>query len=227
MISELKSRLFKLLREDEEFRYAVAGLLGLDEALKAIRILQEQVADNTEAIRVLQKQVADNTEAIRVLQRQVADNTEAIRALQGQVVEHSRILGEHSKRIEELARAVQALGARWGILAEDSFRRGMKELVESYFGGKVERWIHHDREGFVHGHPSIVEVDLVARDEERILIEVKSSVSKADVSELWRAGQLYERVEGVKPRLFVVSPYVDEKARETAEKLGIKVCTSL
>ena len=213
MAVELKSKIFRLLKEDEEFRYAIAGLIGLDESLRAIRVLQKQVADNTEAIRVLQKQVADNTEAIRILQKQVANLQEAS--------------AEHSKRMEELVRAVQALGARWGILAEDSFRQGMKGLVENYFGGRVDRWIYHDREGFVFGHPSVVEVDLLIRDKEHILVEIKSSVSKADVSELWRVGRLYEEVERVKPRLVVVSPYVEEKARETAEKPGIMVYTSL
>jgi hypothetical protein len=33
---ELKSRILKLLKEDEEFRYAVAGLLGLEEILKRL-----------------------------------------------------------------------------------------------------------------------------------------------------------------------------------------------
>ncbi|PLJ78199.1 hypothetical protein [Infirmifilum sp. SLHALR2] len=33
---ELKSRVLRLLREDEEFRYAVAGLIGLDEVLKRL-----------------------------------------------------------------------------------------------------------------------------------------------------------------------------------------------
>ena len=35
-LEELKSRMLKLLREDEEFRYAVAGLIGLDEMLKRL-----------------------------------------------------------------------------------------------------------------------------------------------------------------------------------------------
>ncbi len=35
-VRELKSRILKLLREDEEFRYAVAGLLGLEEILKRL-----------------------------------------------------------------------------------------------------------------------------------------------------------------------------------------------
>jgi hypothetical protein len=35
-VKELKSRVLRLLREDEEFRYAVAGLLGLEEILKRL-----------------------------------------------------------------------------------------------------------------------------------------------------------------------------------------------
>jgi hypothetical protein len=35
-VKELKSRMLRLLREDEEFRYAVAGLLGLEEILKRL-----------------------------------------------------------------------------------------------------------------------------------------------------------------------------------------------
>jgi hypothetical protein len=35
-VKELKSRMLRLLREDEEFRYAVAGLLGLKEILKRL-----------------------------------------------------------------------------------------------------------------------------------------------------------------------------------------------
>ncbi len=35
-LKDLKSRILKLLREDEEFRYAVAGLIGLEEILKRL-----------------------------------------------------------------------------------------------------------------------------------------------------------------------------------------------
>jgi len=35
-LEELKSRMLRLLREDEEFRYAVAGLLGLEEILRRL-----------------------------------------------------------------------------------------------------------------------------------------------------------------------------------------------
>jgi len=33
-LSEFKAKIFALLKEDEEFRYAVAGMLGLNEILR-------------------------------------------------------------------------------------------------------------------------------------------------------------------------------------------------
>jgi len=43
MSSQLKQRFLKLLKEDEEFRYAVAGLLGLEEILKRLDRHEEQL----------------------------------------------------------------------------------------------------------------------------------------------------------------------------------------
>ena len=48
---DLRKELLRLLKEDEEFRLAVTGLLGIDEILKAIKSLQEQMVK-------LQEQVA-------------------------------------------------------------------------------------------------------------------------------------------------------------------------
>ena len=184
-IGRLKEEILTLLEEDREFRYAVAGLIGLSEILRSLDSLQEQVAENTKAIRVLQEQVADNTRAIRSLQEQVLSLT--------------RIMEQFSRRLD-------ALGARWGILSEAAFRNSMRGILERHFGTRVERWIYYDREGFVYGHPSTVDADLVIKDKEHILIEVKSSVRKSDVTELKRVGELYEKVKGVKPRLVIVFP---------------------
>jgi hypothetical protein len=40
-VKELKSRMLRLLREDEEFRYAVAGLLGLEEINGLTRLARQ------------------------------------------------------------------------------------------------------------------------------------------------------------------------------------------
>ena len=219
MFAELKSKILRLLREDEEFRYAVAGLIGLEEILKRIDTLTEEQTKIWEEIKALREEQTKTWEEIRTLREEQVKFREEqtriwseIKTLREDMNEGFRLLRRH----------IDALGARWGLLAEEAFREGLKGLVERVFGGKVERWSHYDKEGVVFGHPSMVDVDLIVKDREHILVEVKSSVSRGDVYELWRIGKLYERVEGVKPKLVVVSPYIEDTAKKTAEKLGIE-----
>ena len=42
-MGSLKSEILRLLKEDEEFRYAVAGLIGLEEVLKRLDRHEEQL----------------------------------------------------------------------------------------------------------------------------------------------------------------------------------------
>lgn len=44
-LSELKAKVFALLREDEEFRYAVAGMLGLEEILCRLDRHEEEIVE--------------------------------------------------------------------------------------------------------------------------------------------------------------------------------------
>ena len=46
--TSLKKKILKLLKEDEEFRYAVAGLLGLDTILSELRKLREDFSKYVE-----------------------------------------------------------------------------------------------------------------------------------------------------------------------------------
>jgi hypothetical protein len=55
-LSELKTKIFALLREDEEFRYAVAGMLGLDEILRRLEKHDERFE---EILRRLDKHEAE------------------------------------------------------------------------------------------------------------------------------------------------------------------------
>jgi len=57
----------------------------------------------------------------------------------------------------------------------------------------------------------LIEADIAIKDQMHILIEVKASTSSAEVSKLWRIGRLYEKVTSVKPRLVLVTPFIDEE----------------
>ena len=212
----MKEEFIKLLEEDKEFRYAVAGLLGIEEILKridknteALIKLQEQTAKLQEHIVKLQQQIIK-------LQEQVAEHSRAIRSLQEQLI-------KHSEAIEKLASSVQAIGMRYGVFTEEAFREGIKYLIKDLLKEyKVDKWIYYDKEGFVYGYPSIIEVDVLVRDKEYILVEYKSMTDKSDVAELYRIGKLFEREEKIKPKLLIVSPSIRKRAKELAEKLGIE-----
>ena len=219
MSRKLRDEFIKLLEEDIEFRYIVMSFLGIREIL-------ERIDKNTEAIKNLQEQVEEHSkviislqEQVRSLQEQVEKHTKAIESLQEQV------LGL-TKEIKRLGDRISALGARWGLTAEEVFRESLREFLQNYFKvARIEKWEHYDEEGLVYGHPSVVEADLIIKDKVHYLVEVKSSTSKGDVSELYRIGILYEKKTGVKPQLVIITCFIDERAKRVAEKLGVKVIT--
>jgi hypothetical protein len=55
---------------------------------------------------------------------------------------------------------VRALGARWGIFSEESFRNAVKEIAEKEFGARVERWTRDDERGYEAVSPSVKFINL-------------------------------------------------------------------
>jgi hypothetical protein len=161
--------------------------------------------------------------------------------------EHSRVLQEHSQAIERhgrvlerlveqqqrlteevmrVGRTLSALGARWGYLAEDAFRQGMEAIVADWLGMTVTKWRYWDEAGIVFGRPAWVEVDVVIHDDRHILVQISSSATRGEVAAFYRIGQLYEQVHQVKPRLLLVTVFLDERAKELAQQLGVEVRTA-
>ena len=151
------------------------------------------------------------------------------------LMQHAKILEEHSKAIQTLMEEVKrlsrkhdstigALGARWERHSEESFRNALKGRLEESFPVKVERYINYDKEGIVFGRPDQIELDLIIKNGEIIVAEIKSSMSKADVYAFLRKLDFYQSKEGVKvSRAIIISPMVDPKAKEVALKNGIEV----
>ncbi|WP_258167493.1 DUF3782 domain-containing protein [Vulcanisaeta moutnovskia] len=129
--------------------------------------------------------------------------------------------------MEKLTSSVTALGYRYGLFIEEVFRESIKylasDLLKVY---QVRRWTYYDDEDFVFSYPSVIDVDVLIRDNEHILVEYKASIDRGDVAELYREGILYERVNKVKPRLLIVGLAIRKRALELARELGVEVRAS-
>jgi len=207
------------------------------------RTLQEHsriLNEHTETLREHTKTLEEFGRTLQEHSRILNEHTQTLR-------EHSRVLQEHSQAIERhgrvlerlveqqqrlteevmrVGRTLSALGARWGYLAEDAFRQGMEAIVADWLGMTVTKWRYWDEAGIVFGRPAWVEVDVVIHDDRHILVQISSSATRGEVAAFYRIGQLYEQVHQVKPRLLLVTVFLDERAKELAQQLGVEVRTA-
>ncbi|MGB9823145.1 PD-(D/E)XK nuclease family protein [Thermodesulfovibrio sp.] len=142
--------------------------------------------------------------------------------------ENQKVINSILEEIKLLHRkhdtTIGALGARWGFRAEASFRDAIKGILEESFPVKVQKYLAKDEEGMVFGRPDQIELDLIVKDGEVIVAEIKSSISKGDVATFLRKVRFYEQKEGVKlSRKLLISPMIDNAAKEFALSSGIEV----
>ena len=125
---------------------------------------------------------------------------------------------------ERLERRVGALGSRWGIQSETSFRNALAGILERTFGVQVVNVNEFDDQGTVFGRPDQVELDVIVKNGLLLICELKSSIDKAGMYIFERKARFYEqRHQRKADRLIVVSPMIDARARKVAEKLGIEM----
>lgn len=133
--------------------------------------------------------------------------------------------------IKELTRTIDfkigGLGRKWGVDSERSFRSGLTTIL-SETGYEVFNYLVKDTEGFVFGHPSEIEIDVIVTGEKTLVVEIKASVSKSDVFVFMKKGEYYSKMTGKKvDGLIMITPFVEESAREVANQFKVTICDSL
>ena len=119
---------------------------------------------------------------------------------------------------------IGALGSRWGLYSEASFRNGLKAILEESFQVEVLNLNDFDETGEVFGQPDQVEIDVIIKNGVVILCELKSSIDKAGMYSFDRKASFYARTRN-RPvaRKIVICPMVDARAIPVAERLGIEI----
>jgi len=117
-IAELKSRILELLKRDEEFRYAVAGLIGLDRVLNELRMLREDFnklyeksLEHDKRFETIEKKLLEHDKRFEVIEEKLLEHDKRLEAIEKKLLEHDkrleaieRKLLEHDKRFEAIER---------------------------------------------------------------------------------------------------------------------------
>jgi len=104
-LSQLKAALLKLLKEDEEFRYAVAGLIGLEEILKRLDRHEEELVKIWEELARLREDMNKRFEHYDQLFAEVFKRFEKYDQLFAEILkkleQHDQLFAEILKRLEQ------------------------------------------------------------------------------------------------------------------------------
>jgi len=245
-ISEFdKEKFLEVLESDRMFRYAVMGLIGFKEILDRITKIEERLVEiEKKVVMIMERQQKLEERFAKLEERQqrleerfteLEERFARLEERQQRLEERQQRLEERQQRLEEkmaevlselreLRRVSIIIAHRFGVLGEAGFREAMRHVVEEVLGvARVDKWVYRDEEGYVYGYPSVIDLDLVIKDDKHILVEIKSRVSRGDVAELYRIGRLYERVKGVKPYLVIVGGFIDPEAYRAGARLGVEI----
>ena len=208
----IKRELPILVSEDEELRELIRRLYQNEFSNRAEvndrfdRILAELQKDREEQARKWEENKLE-------LQKDREENKQ----------EFNRVHEEIMALAKKQERGIGALGARWGLQSESTFRNALAGILEGSFGVEVINVTEYDDEGIVFGQPDQVELDVIIKNGVLILCELKSSMSKSDMVIFDRKVQFYEKKHGRKAsRKLVISPMIDQRALAVAKKAGIE-----
>ena len=202
-----------------------------DENQRALKAAQDEARrtwdENQRALKAAQDEANRKWEEQN---RKWDENQRALKAMQDEAnrkwEEDYREIMAMIRRVEALDRkydsTIGALGARWGLYSEQSFRNALRGILTGFFNLEVINVIEYDDTGAVFGRPDQIELDLIIKNGLLIICEIKSSVSKADVYAFERKARWYEQRHARQAdRLMIISPMVDARAREAARRLQI------
>jgi hypothetical protein len=194
--TELKQRFLELLKSDEEFRLAVAGLLGLDTVISELKKLRE---DFLTFVKEQEKRWEENN-------RRWEGAFKRFEAIE-------KKLEEHDKRF---ARIELALGA----LSEATLTKFVYEEVEKFARESEEKIVARKRNTKVNG----AEVDmLIETDKTVYIVEVKIKPRRRHVNEFLKKIELVQKAftKPVKPILAGV--YIGDEVEVYARSRGVEV----
>lgn len=226
----IREQLPSILAEDASIRDFILRTVSdyyspkkeTDQKFEEFKNRVDRILDELQRDREEQSQKWD--EQRRLWDEQLQQNQENNRKWEEQRQQNRETLEEIKKMNKKHDSTIGALGSRWGLFSEASFRNGLAAILQDSFGVEVLNINDYDPDGLVFGRPDQVEFDVIIKNGLVIVCEIKSSMSKADLYIFSRKVEFYQqKYQRIVNRKIVISPMVDPTALPVAQSLGIEV----
>jgi hypothetical protein len=136
-----KKRFLRALEEDKEFRYAVAGYLGLSETLKRLDSLEERMVELSEGQKKLWEEVKALREDVNTLKDDVSTLKSDVNTLKsdvGSLKTDFSILKSDTRALREDVRQIRTTLERLTLTAEEEARSVVKHKLKEKLNIDIE-----------------------------------------------------------------------------------------
>ena len=168
-----------------------------------MRLVDSQL-DTEQQVKELVVEVKELTAAQARTEQRVEELATAVRELVAAQMRTDQHVDNLEQRMEagfkSLSDQIAALGSRWGIYNEGTFRATIQGVLGKMEGVTIKEGFYGERQ-----------VDVIIQDGEHILLEITSRMHTRDIDNLYRSADDYYRREGVRPKLMVAASYVSPK----------------
>ena len=196
MSASLRDEFIKLLREDETFRMAVAGLLGLDSILNELKRLRE---DFNKLVDVEEKRLEDNDKKWE---------------------ENFKRWEENDKKWEEAMKRFSRIELELGASVESQYSRYVLEDLKDEVKARGETVEQRVRNINLDG----VEIDLlVTTDRAVYVVEVKVRPTINDVGALLAKAEVVQRNLNKPTVPILTGSYIGGEVEAYAKGKGVKI----
>lgn len=219
MLEEIEAyilkRLPQVLARDPQFATLIEGMLAekfprRDEFARLLDELQEHRRETQQQFRLVDQRFEQIDRRFEQVDRRFEQVDQRFEQVDQRF---ERLETEMRTGFDQVHRAIDRLGSRWGIRNEKVFRQTMRELLEKSFGAQIQ-------ERHIRGE----QFDCVIIHGAHILIELTASVGPNILERLQRKRQLYIDETGITPaRFLLVAGAIHSRRAEALRAAGFEV----
>ncbi len=181
----------------------------IDERISHVHVTRHDFTELKDIVARFGQEVSELAEAQKGTEQRVSELAEAQMRTEKRL---DSLEETQAKGFKSLSDQISALGSRWGIYNEATFRATLQGIFAKMEGVTI-----------FEGEYGGMQVDVVIRNGEHILLEITSRMHAKDIDNLYVSADDYQAREGVTPHLMVATSYVSPRLMQKIMGLERKI----